>query len=182
MGNLDHSTSIMDLPDDCLLHVFNSLDSLQSLDRESFGLTCHRWLQIQNIGQKSLHIHSSFTLLRFKAKAEVDPSFELLQKLLNRFRCLNSLCLSSSTELEDSYLTQLQFRGSTLKTINLDCCFKITDKGLSAVAARCASLTRVGLSHSKITDVGLETLAKSCRSLQVVNLSIVGLLTLELDH
>ncbi|KAK9159660.1 hypothetical protein Syun_006001 [Stephania yunnanensis] len=171
MGNLDHSTSIMDLPDDCLLHVFNSFEGLQNRDRESFGLTCRRWLQIQNIGRKSLHIHSSFTLLRFQAKTDDDPSFELLRKLLKRFRCLNSLCLSSSTELEDSYLTQLEFLGSPLKTLKLDCCFKITDKGLSFVAAQCASLTRVGLSHSKITDVGLETLAKSCRSLQVVNLS-----------
>ncbi|XP_010242708.1 PREDICTED: F-box/LRR-repeat protein 12 [Nelumbo nucifera] len=173
----DSVTSIMDLPDDCLLAIFRWLQG--STDRDSFGLTCRRWLQIQNIGRRSLQFHCSLTRTNLSSFSHVGPNIESfhLYKLLTRFQQLSSLSLSGCTELSDSGLTLLQRYGSNLQSLYLDCCFRITDGGLSAVANGCPSLTSVSLYRCNITDAGLESLAKFCSSLKDMNLSHCSLIT-----
>ncbi|XP_061349819.1 F-box/LRR-repeat protein 12 [Gastrolobium bilobum] len=140
-------TSIMHLPDDCLAIIFHDLESC--IDRESFGLTCHRWLQIQNVYRRSLHF-----------------------QLLRRFQHLEYLSLSGCSELNHSGLTRLLSYGSNLRKLNLDCCFKVTDYGLSLVAAGCPSLMTISLYRClNVTDKGLETLSSACLSMKCVNLS-----------
>ncbi|CAH9075342.1 unnamed protein product [Cuscuta epithymum] len=159
------------LPDDCLRLIFRCLDC--GFDRESFGLTCHRWLQIQNSSRRSLQFHCSLNLLNFSSPEISQSSINasLLFKLLNRFQNLQSLCMSGCTDLPDSALTLLNQYGSRLKSLNLDCCFEITSNGLSFVASGCSSsLTILSLYRCNITDIGLEMLSKSCVSLEDINL------------
>ncbi|KAK9282567.1 hypothetical protein L1049_005488 [Liquidambar formosana] len=171
----DGSTSIMDLPDDCLFFIFQRLDCHS--DRESFGLTCHRWLHIQNKCCRSLQFQCSFTQLNlslFQTSPNIN-SFHLY-RLLRRFQNLQSLSLSGCIELPDSGLTQLQYYGSKIQSLKLDCCFGITDNGLSLVATSCP-LTVVSLYRCNVTDMGLETLARSCSALKDVNLSHCSLIS-----
>ncbi|KAL3649232.1 hypothetical protein CASFOL_005635 [Castilleja foliolosa] len=149
------------IPDDCLYFIFQRLDS--SIDRESFGLTCHRWLNIQNSSRRSL-------------QSTKINSYHL-SRLLTRFANLHSLSLSGCTELPDSGLSVLVHYGLKLQSLNLDCCFSITDHGLSYVANGCPLLTIVSLYRCSITDIGLETLSKSCSSLRDVNLSYCSLIS-----
>ncbi|RAL43374.1 hypothetical protein DM860_012515 [Cuscuta australis] len=165
-----------ELPDDCLSLIFQHLDC--GFDRESFGLTCHHWLRIQNLSRRSLQFHCSLNLLNVSPPATHSSiSTSHLSKLLKRFQSLQSLSLSGCTELPDSGLTQLQQHGSKLQSLNLDCCFGITAKGLSFVASGCSSLTLLSLYRCNVTDAGLEVLSKSCLSLEDINLAYCYLIT-----
>lgn len=174
MGDLSRNgaTSIMHLPDDCLTIILHALDS--RIDRESFGLTCRRWLHIQDFNRRSLQFECSFTILNPSSLS--GKGFDIhtfhLHRLLRRFQHLESLSLCGCTELNDSGLTRLLIYGSKLRKLNLDCCLKVTDYGLSLVASGCPSLTTVSLYRCfNVTDKGLETLANACLSMKHVNLS-----------
>lgn len=165
-------TSIMHLPDDCLAIIFHYLNN--SLDRQSFGLTCRRWLHIQNLNRRSLQFQCSFTILN-PSTLSMKP-FNMrafhLQRLLCRFQHLQSLSLSGCTDISDSGLAYLQSYGSNLQNLSLDCCSNVTDDGLSLVARGCPSLMVISLYRClNVTDIGLVTLANSCLSLKHVNLS-----------
>ncbi|CAL9023062.1 unnamed protein product [Prunus brigantina] len=174
-------TSIMDLPDDCLVFIFQCLDS--SSDRESFGLTCHRCLRIQNLSRRSLHFQCSFRQLDISSLSHsnnhVNISSYHLHRLLTGFQHLHSLSLSGCTELPDSSLDHLVNYGSKLHTLILECCLRITNHGLSVVATGCPSLQVISLYRCQISDFGLESLANSCSILKDVNLSYCYFIT---DH
>ncbi|XP_058102502.1 F-box/LRR-repeat protein 12 [Magnolia sinica] len=166
----DYLVSMIDLPDDSLHIIFHKLESCT--DRNAFGLTCWRWLQIQNLARGSLQFKCSH-------RSSISDNVRYLSRLLGRFQQLNSISLAGCTELPDSALTQLRSSGSNLRTLFLDCCFGITDNGLSLVFAGCPALVSVSLYRCNVTDVGLEILAKSCPTLERVNLSYCTLLS---DH
>lgn len=159
---------IMQLPDDCLSFIFDKFDS--SVDRESFGLTCHRVLHIQNINRKSLEFGCSFSQYKSLVETGVNINAFILDKLIKRFRQLEWLSLCGCVSLPDLGLIQLENFGSKLHTLYLDCCFKVTDIGLSSVAKGCPSLSFVSLYRCSISDNGLELLAKSCLVLKDLNL------------
>lgn len=174
MGELSRNddTSIMLLPDDCLTIIFHGLDS--HIDRESFGLTCRRWLHIQDFNRRSLQFQCSFTISNpsYLSTKCLDIHTFHLHRLLRRFQHLESLSLSGCSELADSGLTCLSSYGSKLQKLYLDCCLKVTDYGLSLVASACPSLVTISLYRClNITDIGLERLASACLSLKHVNLS-----------
>lgn len=166
------ATSITHLPDDCLTIIFHGLD--YRTDRESFGLTCRRWLRIQNFNRRTLQFECSFSILNpssLSAKG-LDVYTVHIHRLLRRFQHLESLSLCGCTELDDSGLTRLLSYGSNLQKLNLDCCLKVTNYGLSLVASGCPSLTTISLYRCLIiTDEGLETLTTACLSLKCINLS-----------
>ncbi|XP_017972760.1 PREDICTED: F-box/LRR-repeat protein 12 [Theobroma cacao] len=168
---MDGATSIMHLPDDCLSFIFNYLDCRS--DRESFGLTCHRWLNIQNLNRRSLQFPCSFSIIgpSSLSQSSIDINSFHLYKILTRFQHLEYLSLSGCIELPDSGLTYLKYYGSRLQTLCLDCCFGITDYGLSLVGIGCPSLTVISLYRCNITDAALEALASTCLALKHVNLA-----------
>ncbi|KAL0436651.1 UNVERIFIED_CONTAM: F-box/LRR-repeat protein 12 [Sesamum radiatum] len=172
-------TSILQLPDDCLYFIFQRLES--SNDRESFGLTCHRWLRIQNLSRRSLQFQCSFTQVNptsLSLPSTTINSFHLF-RLLCRFPQLESLSLSRCIELQDSGLSLLLTFGLKLESLHLDYCYGITDHGLSFVAGGCPLLTTISLYRCKVTDIGLETLSQSCSTLKDVNVSFCSFIS---DH
>ncbi|XVF81349.1 hypothetical protein PTKIN_Ptkin15bG0148200 [Pterospermum kingtungense] len=142
-------------------------------DRESFGLTCRRWLNIQNLNRRSLQFPCSFSVTSLSSLSErcIDINSFHIYRILNRFQNLEYLSFSGCVELPDSGLTYLKYYGSRLTTLCLDCCFGITDYGLSLVGDGCPSLTVISLYRCNITDVGLEALANACLALRHVNLA-----------
>ncbi|KAI3678628.1 hypothetical protein L6452_37928 [Arctium lappa] len=158
-------TCFMHLPEEHLYTIFEKLDT--NLDRESFGLTCHRFLDIQNSSCKCLDLRrSAWSNRPFN---NIDST--MLNKLLNRFKQLQSLSLTGFYKGTDSGLTPLENYGSKLHSLYLDDCFDLTEAGLSSVASGCPSLSIISLSCCSINDGALEILTSSCRSLTEVNLS-----------
>uniref|UniRef100_A0A1D1YBB5 F-box/LRR-repeat protein 12 n=1 Tax=Anthurium amnicola TaxID=1678845 RepID=A0A1D1YBB5_9ARAE len=152
-----------DLLEDCLFIVFQKLET--SDDRNAFGLTCRRWLQIQNAARRSLTFQLSYSPDVYQLYARYLP------RLLARFPLLSSVSLAGCTELPDSALTLLRDSGSTLRSLSLFCCLGITDSGISLVATGCLNLVSITLYRCNITDMGLECLAKCCCALVNINLS-----------
>ncbi|WCJ37324.1 F-box/LRR-repeat protein 12 [Euphorbia peplus] len=171
-------TSIVHLSDDLLHIIFQFLDCHS--DRESFGLTCHRWLNIQNINRRSLQFQCSFSVydLAFSLSGRTPTIGVLhLRRLLARFRQLTHLSLCGCTNLPDTALTPLPFVGSQLESLFLDCCFDLTDNGLSLIATSCPFLTLISLYRCKFTDAGLQSLASGCSNLKRINLSNCGIVS-----
>lgn len=176
VGNIAGQCFIMHLPDDCLSFIFQKFDS--SGDRESFGLTCHRLLHIQNSNRKSLEFGCSFSRLSHSlSEPSVDIDSFILDKLFNRFTQLEALSLCGCINLVDSGLIRLQSNGLKLRTLCLDCCFKVTDNGISSAAIGCPNLSLISLYRCSVSDNGLELLAKSCSSLKDLNLEWCTLVT-----
>ncbi|XP_068662078.1 F-box/LRR-repeat protein 12 [Aristolochia californica] len=165
------SVTASNLPDDCLFIVFDKLES--SSDREVFGLTCRRWLHVQNSARNSLQLGCLY-------RPNVTQEYvRYLPRLLMRFQQLRSISLAGCTELPDSALTWLQLSGSKLQSLSLDCCFGITDNGLALVSSGCPTLVSISLYRCNITDAGLAILGKSCLGLEYVNLSYCAFVS---DH
>ncbi|CAE5966485.1 unnamed protein product [Arabidopsis arenosa] len=170
-------TSIIHLPDDCLSFIFQRLDNVA--DHDSFGLTCHRWLNIQNISRRSLQFQCSLTVLNPASLSQTNPDVNTyhLHRLLTRFQWLEHLSLSGCTVLNDSSLASLRYPGARLHSLYLDCCFGISDDGISTIASFCPNLRVVSLYRCNISDIGLETLARASLSLKCVNLSYCPLVS-----
>lgn len=107
------------LSDDCLLSIFNKLDS--ELDRNAFGLTCKNWFKVRNIARKSLIFQGSFNPKVYKERSQCLP------KILARSPYLNLISVAGLTELPDSALYELRISGSSLQSLSLYCCSGITD-------------------------------------------------------
>ncbi|KAL0390317.1 UNVERIFIED_CONTAM: F-box/LRR-repeat protein 12 [Sesamum calycinum] len=152
-----------------------------SNDRESFGLTCHRWLHIQNSSRRSLQFQCSFTQLNPTSLSRPSTTINTfhLYRLLCRFPQLQSLSLSGCIELPDSGLSLLLTYGLKLESLHLDFCYGITDHGFSFIAGGCPLLTIISLYRCNVTDIGLESLSQSCSTLKDVNLSFCSLIS---DH
>lgn len=147
-------TSIIHLPDDCLSFIFQRLDSVA--DHDSFGLTCHRWLNIQNISRRSLQFQCSFSVLNPSSLSQTNPdvSSHHLHRLLTRFQWLEHLSLSGCTVLNDSSLDSLR-ASLSLKCVNLSYCPLVSDFGIKALSQACLQLESVKISNCKsITGVG----------------------------
>ncbi|XP_010547189.1 PREDICTED: F-box/LRR-repeat protein 12 isoform X2 [Tarenaya hassleriana] len=173
----DLTTSILHLPDDCLAFIFLRLDSVA--DRDSFGLTSRRWLNIQNMNRKSLQFQCSFAVLdRFSlSQTNQDVNSYHFHRLLSRFQWLEHLSLSGCTELNDSSLASLRYPGARLHSLHLDCCFGISDDGISTIANSCPYLRVISLYRCNISDIGLEKLAMASLPLSCVNLSYCPLVS-----
>ncbi|KAL0744180.1 hypothetical protein Bca4012_085693 [Brassica carinata] len=175
----DVETSIIHLPDDCLSFIFQRLDNLD--DHESFGLTCHRFLNIQNTNRRSLQFQCSLSVLNPSTLSQSIPAVnsDHLHRLLTRFQWLEHLSLSGCTVLNDSSLASLRYPGARLLSLHLDCCYGVSDNGISTVASFCPNLRVVSLYRCNISDIGLETLARGSLPLRCVNLSYCPLVS---DH
>ncbi|KAI3806209.1 hypothetical protein L1987_22106 [Smallanthus sonchifolius] len=173
MDTFQHAC-ISDLPDEHLYLICEKLDF--NLERESFGLTCQRFLHIQSSSRKLLDLQPLPWLNNsYSDRIKID-SF-MLDKLLNRFRHLESLSLTGCDNVTDSGLVLLQKYGFKLHSIHLDFCLGITNVGFSSIASGCPSLSVINLFSSSIEISGLEILTKSCKSLKEVSLGMCNKIT-----
>ncbi|XP_047318773.1 F-box/LRR-repeat protein 12-like [Impatiens glandulifera] len=169
----------MAFPVDCLYLIFERLDSIS--DRESFGLTCHSWLDVQNSSLRSLKL-TCYVPIPIKSSESRNNSTSLsrnnrtsletkLNRLLLRFRNLKSFTITGWSQLSDSGLSVLALCSSTLQALHLCYCTEITDLGMPFIASVFPSLSSITLSSSHVTDIGLNILTRRCTGLKDINLS-----------
>ncbi|XP_026385157.1 F-box/LRR-repeat protein 12-like [Papaver somniferum] len=161
-GKTPTSSFTTDLPGDCLNLIFNGLKTRD--DRNSFGLTCHQWLCIQNNNRESLWFRNR----------DKDPRISLLilYKLLSRFPNLKCLFLTSGLPKITYFLISKKlFFESKVQYLYLDYYNQNADIELSSMFSWFPHLTFIRLRCSHITDKGLESLLKCCPSLKKVRLT-----------
>ncbi|XP_071710749.1 F-box/LRR-repeat protein 12-like [Rutidosis leptorrhynchoides] len=145
--------------------IYQKINS--TTDQNFFGLTCVTFRHIQNSSCKSLKLRCR------NFHSIIDSS--TIHKLLNRHTQLETLTLGchdcdSCEHVTYSCLTPLQKYGSTLHSLYLDRCVKITDIELIFIASACRLLSVISLSFTSVSDPGLKILSKSCKFLKDVNL------------
>eukprot|EP00253_Pinus_taeda_P016964 PITA_16964 len=161
-------TCINNLPDECLTIVVKFLENW--VDRDAFGLTCHRWLKIQSGIRRSVKIQSRDSL-------STSHNFsKYLGRLFDRFTALHSVSLSGCTEIPDSALTVFQSADSGIAVISERCpelrsviisfCRNIQGEGFE----KNLSLQCLEAESCCLTDAGLSKTVKG-GSLQFLNLS-----------
>ncbi|KAI3863372.1 hypothetical protein MKW92_043674 [Papaver armeniacum] len=154
------SSSITDLSGDCLNLIFKCLETIY--DRNSFGLTCHEWFDIQNNNQESLWYDTSIY------GRELSP--EIMCKLLIRFQHLKYLSLRGLPRITDFDTSKSPSFGSNVQTLILEFCTQYSDMQMSLIFSWFPSLTYISMDSSNIVDNGLEALSKCCPSLDKVSL------------
>ncbi|MCL7037965.1 hypothetical protein MKW94_029446 [Papaver nudicaule] len=157
-----------DLPCDCLNLIFKCLETRD--DRNSFGLTCHYWLHIQNINHESLWYRYGYGSDKFPEISREIFSV-VFCKLLTRFQHLKCLSLTGHPKITDSGLSKPPFYESELQCLRLDYCSEYSNVELSLMFSWFPRLIDASLKCCSITDKGLEALAKCCSSLETVELS-----------
>lgn len=77
--------------------------------------------------------------------------------------------------LSDTGLTQLAIHcGSSLKSLGVAACAKITDFSLEAVGSHCISLETLSLDSEFINNKGVLAVAKGCPLLKVLKLQCIN--------
>ncbi|PWA53327.1 leucine-rich repeat domain, L domain-like protein [Artemisia annua] len=154
------------IPDTHMHLIFDKIDS--KLDRDSFGLTCHRFLEIQNSSRKTLNLEYLPWLPHSRVCIDIEDF--MLEKLLNRFRKLESLSLTGCKNVSDSGLALLQKHGNKIHTLHLDFTLGVTEIGFSYIASGCPLLSVINLFSSCVSNRKLEILTESCKLLKEINL------------
>ncbi|MCL7050392.1 hypothetical protein MKW94_020929 [Papaver nudicaule] len=159
------SSGITSLPDDCICNIYKCLRN--RADRNSFGLTCHQWLHIQNTNEQSLwHGYPKI------ASTFCPESYPMvLCKLWTRFQHFKYLCLRGCPKVTDFVASKLLFSRSEVHTLDLDFCTEYSDIELSSIFSWFPGLKDISLAETSITDIALEALVKCCPSLEKVDLS-----------
>jgi len=84
---------------------------------------------------------------------------------------VEELKLPTSVKDEEMLIMFSGERFSELRTLNLWCCFNITDASVLEVARRCSNLQTLNLCRcSNITDASVLEVARRCSNLQTLNL------------
>ncbi|XP_026384593.1 F-box/LRR-repeat protein 12-like [Papaver somniferum] len=166
----------LDLPDDCLSHIHKRLKS--GTDHSSFGLVCHRWLDIQRNNHVSLwDIDDSECSLRRSSNISPESFSIILSKLLTRFQPLKSFSLCGLPDITDYVTSQSQLFGSKFRFLCLRYWSKYTDKKMSLIFSSFPHLASVGMKGSNITNKGLEIMEKCCAILETIDLSSCQMIT-----
>ncbi|XP_026459119.1 F-box/LRR-repeat protein 12-like [Papaver somniferum] len=166
------SSFVTSLPGDCLNLIFKCLETKD--DRNSFGLTCHEWLRIQNNNHESLWYRNNYDPAGNYPKISPESLAIITCRLLIRFQHLKKLSLSRLPRITDFVTPQSQSFGSNVQSLSLDNCSDYcpdySDKQLSLIFSWFPRLTYISLDSSDIADKGLDALAKCCSSLKTVDL------------
>ncbi|KAI4330267.1 hypothetical protein MLD38_028567 [Melastoma candidum] len=146
------ATTIDDLPDDLLAHVFHYIPSPS---RSPLSLVCRRFLHVDSLHRTRLSLPS-------------PPSPDLLSLLPRRFPSLTSLTLrsSSSSPFSDETLILLSLHFPRLVRLKLRSCRAVSDRGMSAAAANLGSLKKFSCSSCTFGVRGIDAVLRHCHGLE----------------
>ncbi|KAK1287711.1 F-box/LRR-repeat protein 12 [Acorus calamus] len=139
--------SINDLTDDILLVIFRNLSC--SVEHHKFGLTCHRWLRLQNIARRSLSLEFSYDTHVY------HQYIRYLPRLVSRFPNLRS-------NVTDVGIKALAKSCPGLESVNLSLCTLISDAGIGALSRGCPGIRAMVLSSCPgVTGTGFHGCSSS---------------------
>ncbi|KAJ4765166.1 F-box protein [Rhynchospora pubera] len=153
-----HRDYTLDLPDECLSLVFNSLS--QS-DRNKCSLVCHRWYRVEGQSRQRLSLHAASAL---------EP---LLPTLLTRFDSVTKLALKNdrrTDSISDDSLSFISTKLPRLTRLKLRSCKQITEQGISALATNCRWLRKISCASCSFGPTALAAILTSCPLLEDLSL------------
>ncbi|KAL2454834.1 F-box protein [Abeliophyllum distichum] len=144
----------LNLPDECLACIFQSLSSG---DRKRSALVCRRWLRIEGQSRHRLSLN---------AKSELTSD---IPKLFSRFETVTKLALKCdrrSVSIGDDALILISLKCRNLTRLKLRACRAITDDGMAVFARNCNSLRKFSCGFCSFGAKGMNALLDSCESLE----------------
>ena len=134
------------LPDSIIIEIFSYLTSKELVTK--LALVCKKWRcltydpslwrEIQTDEFSSINIQDS-TILRF----------------INYAKTVKTLSLRGCYQISNKVLRGVTINGSRLQNLNLENCFKITDRGIITLARACQNLRTVNTLNTLVTEHGL---------------------------
>lgn len=113
---------------------------------------------------------SNFKIRNLKVEKAKDEDLKFLKREVTSLTSLNLSCCYKITDLGLKHISNLA-NFVNLTSLNLSCCDKITDSGLTHIS-NLANLTSLNLSYcNKITDPGLSRLSKRIPNCKIESLN-----------
>ncbi|KAG6468054.1 F-box protein SKIP2-like [Zingiber officinale] len=148
----------VDLPDECLALVFQSLGSA---DRKQCSLVCQRWLTIDGQNRHRISLD---------ARAGLQDA---VPGIFARFDAVTKLALKSERRAEsigDEALALIAARCPNLTRLKLRSCRAITDAGMAAVAEQCSVLRKLSVGSCTFGFKGIEAVVRGCSVLEELSI------------
>ncbi|MQM20788.1 hypothetical protein Taro_053817 [Colocasia esculenta] len=147
----DHT---LDLPDECLAMVFQSLGSG---DRKRCSLVCKRWLVVEGQSRHRLSLDARAVLL------------EAVPALFARFDSVSKLALKCdrrSDSIGDEGLALISARCPGLTRLKLRACREVTDTGMTTLAKNCLRLRKLSCGSCTFGSKGINAVLAHCPLLE----------------
>ncbi|THU62304.1 hypothetical protein C4D60_Mb01t03720 [Musa balbisiana] len=151
----DHT---LDLPDECLALVFQSLGSG---DRKRCSLVCRRWLVVEGQSRHRLALDARAALL------------EAAQAIFSRFDAVSKLALKCDRRADsigDEAIALIAARCPNLTRLKLRACRTVTDAGMAAVADHCPNLRKLSVGSCTFGSKGIEAVVRGCALLEELSI------------
>ncbi|KAL6013415.1 putative VIER F-box protein 1 [Asimina triloba] len=152
---VDHT---LDLPDECLAHVFHSLGAA---DRKRCSLVCRRWLAVE--GQ-------SRSRLSLDARGELALS---APAIFSRFDSVSKLALKCdrrSASIDDDALAVISLHCRGLTRLKLRSCRQITHAGMAVLGRSCPGLKKLSVGSCAFGAKGINAVLEHAASLEELSI------------
>ncbi|MCL7034241.1 hypothetical protein MKW94_020368 [Papaver nudicaule] len=164
-----HKISITDLPCDCLNLIFKCLETRD--DCNSFGLTCHQWLHIQNINHEYL-----WYLYGYGSDKFPEISREIIRNNSREITIvsgggLEELILAPAygwvdgreDSIDSEAVVTIAKGCPLLKTLILPNCDELGLEGWEAIGRYCKNMKSLYVRGCRsLCDLGLQALSNGC--------------------
>ncbi|KZV54557.1 F-box protein-like [Dorcoceras hygrometricum] len=151
---IDGNDYTLDLPEECLAYIFQSLSSG---DRKRSALVCRRWLRIEGQSRHRLSLNAPYELTKF------------IPRLFLRFDAVTKLALKCdrrSVSIGDDVLVQISLKCSNLSRLKLRACRELTDDGMATFAQNCKNLQKFSCGSCSFGAKGMNALLENCGLLE----------------
>ncbi|KAG8377463.1 hypothetical protein BUALT_Bualt08G0035600 [Buddleja alternifolia] len=144
----------LNLPDECLACIFQSLSSG---DRKRSSAVCRRWLRVEGQSRHRLSLNAQSELV------------SVIPRLLFRFDAITKLALKCdrrSVSIGDDALILISLKCRNLTRFKLRACRELTDEGMSIFAENCKSLQKFSCGSCGFGPKGINALLENCALLE----------------
>lgn len=151
---IDGNDYTLDLPEECLAYIFQSLSSG---DRKRSSLVCRRWLRVEGQSRHRLSLNAQSELTNF------------IPRLFLRFDAVTKLALKCdrrSVSIDDHVFIQISLKCMNLTRLKLRACRELTDDGMTTFAENCKNLQKFSCGSCSFGAKGMNALLENCGLLQ----------------
>ncbi|XP_078430925.1 F-box protein At1g47056-like [Wolffia australiana] len=150
--------SSLDLPDECLAIVFQSLGPA---DRNNCSLVCKRWLSIEGQSRHRISLDARAALL------------EAIPTLFSRFDSVTKLALKcdrGSDSIGDEALALISARCPNLTRLKIRACREVSEVGMTSLAKNCPRLRKLSCGYCIFGSKGINAVLAHCPLLEELSI------------